>query len=105
MYLKYIEDNCLNLPQVENHKPFKNSFCKTCNEGLIPISGFHLAIHIHVHNKNNDTDDRTDLSKVFRPTYRVIFSLLNSEITEKKENSKDRCTPTQMFDPIKVKHL
>ncbi|CAC5404837.1 unnamed protein product [Mytilus coruscus] len=99
-YDKEIENNCLNLPKIEYHLPFKNYFCKQCNGNVMDkcsLSGY-------------DTTT-TELSTVStrRPpifnkySFRAMFDFYNYKNQHTQTTSMNRCNVTQIPDPTKNK--
>lgn len=99
-YDKEIENNCLNLPEIEYHLPFKNYFCKQCNGNVMDkcsLSGY-----------DTTTTELTTVSTRRPPilnkyTFRTIFDFYNYNDQHIQTTVIKRCNATQIEDPTKVK--
>ena len=96
-YNEYTVNNCINLPEIEYHAPYKNVFCKECNNPLEIPEDYDIYFEIKIKN-----DTHIDPTYIFLPTFRVLFSLLNYERTSTDKIFKEECRSDQLYNSIMV---
>ncbi|VDI46745.1 Hypothetical predicted protein [Mytilus galloprovincialis] len=94
-YNEYAVNNCINLPEIEYHAPYKNVFCKECNNPLEIPEDYDIYFEIKIKN-----DTHIDPTYIFLPTFRVLFSLLNYERTSTDKIFKEECRSDQLYNSI-----
>ncbi|CAC5397790.1 unnamed protein product [Mytilus coruscus] len=97
-YNSKIEKNCLNMPAVEYHSPYKNIFCKECNG---------KNVEIYDMPRNHSTclyDCSVDMNEMapFIPRFRSIFKFTDYKIATAESAIQGNCLQNQIYNPFEI---
>lgn len=102
-YDEQIEGQCIKMPLIEYHVPYKNIFCMQCNgitEYILPDpTSTYSPTCIENANGTRCTSDIEE-GKIHKATFRVLFSLVRFD---KDSNKKEGiCTAEQIYNNFEV---
>ncbi|XP_063399101.1 uncharacterized protein LOC134683716 [Mytilus trossulus] len=105
LYNQKAVNNCINLPVIEYHAPYKNVFCKECNiqlDSLSDVGSLNIYVYTIDEKNNNDSGEINIPDYIFQPTFRVLFSLLDYDRTSTNKKDKEECRTDQLYNSIMV---